>query len=97
MIIIFNDFVILYCIYRVVYCDCDFYFGGFGFVGGVCVYYCEDDGWWYGVVINVVVYGERDDVVVGVIFMVVCMDIISKIGIFKVEVIIMVCNFIGIM
>lgn len=51
-----------------------------------------------GIIFFVVDYNIDNGVMLlFVILMVVCMDIISKIGIFKVEVIIMVCNFIGIM
>lgn len=38
--LLFLMILLFYIVFRVVYCDCDFYFGGFGFVGGVCVYYC---------------------------------------------------------
>lgn len=51
-----------------------------------------------GIIFFVVDYNIDNGVMLlFVILMVVCMDIISKIGIFKVEVIIMVCNFICIM
>lgn len=47
-----------------------------------------------GIIFFVVDYNIDNGVMLlFVILMVVCMDIISKIGIFKVEVIIMVCNF----